>query len=71
MDDSRGNEICGAKTYQKRKATNDMYSLNGVSYDFMNNYGFKLQAGRNFSENISSDKTAIIALTVALEKLKP
>lgn len=54
---------------RKEKPVGNLVSLNGVTHDFIDTYGLKIRAGRNFSEDIPSDKTAIIATPAALEKL--
>jgi putative ABC transport system permease protein len=54
---------------RKEKPVGNLVSLNGVTHDFIDTYGLKIRAGRNFSEDIPSDKTAIIATPTALEKL--
>ena len=59
-----GHLLYGFKNYNQQQ-----YKVIGVDYDFINAYGLKLIAGRNFSKGFGSDDKAVIFNRKGIEQL--
>jgi len=67
-----GQEITWSTNWQRlRGASKTNYTLLhlGVDYDFIGNYGVKIVAGRDFSQNFATDKNAVLLNESAVREL--
>jgi putative ABC transport system permease protein len=70
--DVEGTEITWSTDWQRlRTNPKKNYTLRhlGVDYDYINNYGLKIIAGRQFSRDFSTDKKAVILNESAVREL--
>lgn len=59
----------GIKLVGADESTQKQYRVIGIDYDYINTYGIKLIAGRNFSKNFGSDDSAVIFNRKGIEQL--